>query len=307
MRRISAILVLYALASGCAAPLVVDEEGALAIIPARDGESGHIIVTTYVDGHGPYDFLLDTGASISVLFEHTWRDIPVLPSSDETIHVLSMTGVGSFPVASVKHISVGSEVWEGARVALLPDDTLVARRFDGILGIDFLGRYAVWHSPADRSVRLYPRELVAERSYVGWDAIPLYDMRIRGGEVSVLAFDIYIDFERIPTIFDLGATVNLMNRRAARMLGVPVRRPREIPDVWGVTGKTPVMTELHVTWLKVENTLWRRKQFLIGDFPVFEAFEYSTRPLAIAGSSFFKGRDFIIDFAGQRLLVTSRR
>jgi len=39
---------------------------------------------------------------------------------------------------------------------------------------------------------------------------------------------------------------------------------------------------------------------------VFEALGLSRRPAAIAGSDLFGSRDFIIDFARQRLLVKSR-
>jgi hypothetical protein len=293
--------------SACVETLIIDDDGALAIIPARAGVEGHIIVEAYVDGQGPYDFALDTGASISVIFERPGREIAARSMGDKTVHVLSMTGVGNFPVTTVGQITVGSETWQDARVALLPETAPLASRVDGILGIDFLSRYAVWHSHQDNSVRLYPKELVAERSYLGWESIPLYDMRIPAGEVTVLAFDVYIDAHRIPTVFDLGASVNLMNLRAARELRIAIRHQRDLPDVWGVSGTTPVLTELHVTWLQVSRMTWRGRRFLIGDFRVFEALEYNSRPLAIAGMGFFDDHDLIIDFEKKRLLVKRTR
>ena len=49
---------------GCAS--VLDLDNALAIAPYRIEDNGRIVVEARVDGHGPYDFVLDTGASISV-------------------------------------------------------------------------------------------------------------------------------------------------------------------------------------------------------------------------------------------------
>ena len=44
---------------------------------------------------------------------------------------------------------------------------------DGILGVDFLRRYAVGFSTRDRVIRLYPPDLVARRNYRGWTSVPL--------------------------------------------------------------------------------------------------------------------------------------
>lgn len=295
------------LLAGCAAELVVPEDGALAVIPHEVASSGHVVVETRVNGRGPFRFALDTGASISVLFDHGRAAAGVSAIPGEHVRVLGMTGTGLFPVADVAEILVGSESWVNARVALLPDSTPVASQIDGILGLDFLSRYAVWYSQRERAVRLYPREIVAERSYLGWNSIPLYEMPVGDGEVSALVFYIRIEAIPIPTVFDLGATVNLMNRRAARRLDVPIRRPRDIPNVWGVTGKTTVLTELIVWRMRIADMYWRNRRFMIDDFPIFEALGIDNRPAAVAGTSLFRSRDFIIDFDRMRLLVRARK
>ena len=293
--------------SGCAGELVLDQDGALAVIPHEIAASGHVIVEARLNDKGPFRFALDTGASISVVFEGARSEAGIEAAPGETVHVLGISGSGLFPIAQIGQVTVGRETWEDARVAVLPDSVSMSAHVDGILGVDFLSRYAIWYSQRERVVRLYPRDLVAERSYLGWNHIPLFKMRVGSGDVTTYAFDVFIDGQRVPALFDLGASVNLMNRRAARVLDVPVRRPRYIPDVWGVTGKTEVLVELVVWRLQIEQMHWSRRSFLIGDFPVFEALDVSDKPVAIAGSGFFKDRDFIIDFSRMRLLVRSRR
>jgi predicted aspartyl protease len=286
---------------------VLDKDGALALIPHQISDSGHIVVSTMVNGEGPFDFALDTGASISVVFERGIREGLLVPTTDERVRVQGMTGSGSYPVVSEAQIQVGDETWAAARLALLPGTSPVASRIDGILGVDFMSRYAVAYSQEDQVIRLYPRELVRERSYHGWNSVSLFELRIADGNVKAFAFEMTIGGERIPTMFDLGANTNLMNRRAALSFGIRPRRSRSDAKVDGAFGATIVATELFVWQPWVGDTRWQRSSFLVADFPIFEALNLDKKPAAIAGTSLLEGRDFIIDFAGRRLLVTSRK
>ena len=307
MARILAWLAATLLISGCASELVLDKDGAVALIPHRVSSSGHIVVQTTLNGNGPFDFALDTGASISVVFEDTLREAALEPVPGDQVRVQGMTGSGSYPVTSVARLQVGTEVWGPARLALLPGTSPITRHVDGILGVDFMSRYAVAYSQQDRVIRLYPRELVRERSYAGWHSIPLFELRIADGNVTAYAFEMFIGGVRIPTIFDLGANSNLMNGRAARSFGIRPRRSRSGTGVDGAFGATIVATELFVWQPTIGSTRWQRSSFLVADFPIFEALNLHKMPAAIAGTSLLEDRDFIIDFAGKRLLVSSRR
>jgi predicted aspartyl protease len=306
MTRLVFLVVVCLVATGCASELVLDTDEAVAVIPRQISSTGHIVVKTRLNGRGPFRFVIDTGASISVVYEAASAEAGIEPVPGIQVHVFGMTGSGLFPLARVTELSVGSESWSNARVALLPKTVPGDDRVDGILGVDFLSRYAVLYSQQERVLRLYPRELIADQSYRGWDRIGLRELRVGDGNVAVFVFDMYIDAEHIPTVFDLGATVNAMNRRAARALDILVRRPRRLPEVQGVSGRTEVLAELRVWRLQIENSFWRNRIFLVGEFPVFETLGLDRRPAAIAGADLFGRRDFIIDFARQRLLVKSK-
>jgi len=306
MARTFVLLLALLFGAGCASELVLDRDGALAVVPLKTSYSGHITVEAMLDGHGPFEFALDTGASISVVFEKARAKAQIEPLQGVRVRVLGMTGSGHFPVADVAQISVGRETWNGARVALLPDDMPAATQIDGILGVDFLSQYAALYSQQERVIRLYPKELIQERSYQGWSSIPLFDMKVGEGDVTMLAFDMFIDGAQIPTMFDLGASVNLMNRKAARLLNIRPRKPRGNADVRGAFGEAVAAAELVAWRLKVGNELWHRKTFMIGDFPVFYALDLDDKPAALAGTGLFGQREFIIDFVRKRLLVRGR-
>ena len=57
------------LISGCAGELVLEKDGALAVIPREGRTSTHLLVDATVNGEGPFRFALDTAASISVVVE----------------------------------------------------------------------------------------------------------------------------------------------------------------------------------------------------------------------------------------------
>ena len=293
-------------ATGCATELVLDTDGALAVIPRQTGASGHIVVETKLNGQGPFRFLIDTGASISVVYEHARAEIGIEPLPNIKARVFGMSGSGLSPLARVAEISVGNELWQDARVALLPNTSPHAGRVDGILGVDFLSRYAVLYSNQDQVLLLYPRELVAERSYLGWDSVALRDLQVGDGNIAVLVLDMYIEGKHIPAVFDLGATSSLMNRRAARALDIAVRAPQSARDVHGVSGSTEVLAELRVWRLRISKSTWRNRTFLVGEYPVFRTLGLDHRPAAIAGVDLFGKRDFVIDFTRRRLLVRSR-
>lgn len=301
------ILVLSCLAvTGCASDLVLDTEGALAVIPRQTSDIGHIVVETRLNGIGPFQFVIDTGASISVIYEHARARIGIEPIPNIKVQVFGIGGSGLFPLAEVAELRVGNEQWNDARVALLPDTSPIAARVDGILGVDFLSRYAVLYARREQVLLLYPRELVSDRSYQGWDGVTLRQLRVGEGNAAVFVLDMHIDAQQIPAVFDLGASASLMNRRGARALDVLVRRPSAVPEIHGISGSTEVLAELRVWRLRINNSIWRNRVFLVGEFPIFETLGLERSPAAIAGADLFGKRDFIVDFTRRRLLVKSK-
>ena len=306
MARVVSWLALALLISGCVAPLVLEKDGALEAIPRQGGYENLILVDTMVNGQGPFRFALDTAASISVLLDSTAEAANVVAHTDKRVRLQGMTGSGSFPAAEVGRIDVGGLSWDSPMLVLLPDSSPVAGRVDGILGIDFLSRYAVAYSADDRVIRFYPRELVQEQQgYRGWTTIPLYEIRVASSDASILGFAIMISGHRVSAIFDLGSDTSLMNHRAARELGVHTRRRQDV-GVSGAFGSTIVATKLIFWEISTGGQRWHRKNFLVADFPVFEALGLQTKPAAVAGTDLFGDRDFVIDFAGMRLLVRHR-
>ncbi len=203
----------------------------------------------------------------------------------------------------ISRLAVGREVWINPRVVSLPSDAVAGTNIDGILGINFLRRYAVGFSTRERIVRLYPPELVSRRNYKGWTAIPLKPQHfgMRGAAIYVL--DIKVNEQRIPAIFDLGAGVNVLNWAAATSLGLEPIASRDDNVLSGAIERTPIVAELRIEEVTTERVSWRNEQFMVAELEIFETLMNGDTPSALLGAELFIQRDFIIDFTRNRLLV----
>ena len=91
-----------------------------------------------------------------------------------------------------------------------------------------------------------------------------------------------------------------------RTIGARTRRPASA-SMTGATGPTIYATELIFWEVLAGNHIWRSRNFLVADFPVFEALSLDGRPAAIAGIDLFRDHDIVIDFAEERLLLRRSR
>ena len=306
MKTVPFWLVLALLIPGCASELVLEKDGALAVIPREDRTSKHLVVDTMVSGEGPFRFAIDTAASMSVLVESTAEAAGANMNTGTRVLLRGMTGSGIFPTATAEQIAVGGLTWKPELLVLLPDESPVGQRMDGLLGTDFLSQYIVAYSADERALRFYPKEVVQGQGSRGWFSVPLFEIHIAKSDATVLVFNMVIGAERVPTILDIGADASMMNHRAARTLGVRTRK-RTGGGVAGATGPTIYTTQLVFWEISLGGQRLHRRNFLVAEFPVFEALSLHNRPAAIAGIDLFDDHDFIIDFAGERLLIRRSR
>ena len=300
VQRCCVALLVLAL-SGCAT--VLDEDGALAIAPYKIQPDGQIVIETLVDGHGPLNFAIDTAASISVICDDVRTDLGlnVLPGPQITIQ--GMVSSGQFPLVDVASLAIGQETVVAPRVASLPRDTDAFRGIDGILGIDLLERYAIGFSTRSSVVRLYPPELVSERSYVGWRAIRLRPEYFGSSGAAVFVFDVEIRGRKVPALLDLGAGFNLISTTTARNLDFRPRRPPAAEEMSGAIESTRAAGRLRISKLSAGSVHWYNEEFTVLEVDLFDELKFGFSPRVILGSRMFTRRDFIIDFARNRLLV----
>ena len=286
---------------GCAS--VLDEDGALAIAPYDIEENGRIVVEARVNSQGPFAFALDTGASISVVFDELREKLVLEPVPGKEVMIHGVVASGEFPLLSISRLAIGREVWADPRIASLPGETAASTGVHGILGVDFLRRYAVGFSARDRVIRLYPPDLVARRTYRGWASVPLEPEYIGDSGAALYFFEIEIGGHRIPAVFDLGFGLNMINWAAARSLGLTPDDLRDDDLLSGVIESAPIVAQFRIGEVTTGRIRWQNEEFTIADLEIFTTLMHGATPCAILGARLFTQRDFIIDFTRSRLLV----
>ncbi len=287
--------------SGCAS--VLDLDHALAIAPYHIEGSGRIVVEARVNGQGPFDFALDTAATISAVFYELRDKLELEPIPGQAVIVHGAAASGQFSLLNIDRLEIGSEIWTDPRIVSLPGKNAAGASIDGLLGVDFLRRYAVGFTTADRVVRLYPPDLVARRSYRGWASVPLEVKPVRESGAALYFIDIEIDGWKTQAIFDLGAGLNIINWAGVRSLGVAPLEMRRNDQISGALEDLPITARLEAEEVTTSSVRWRNEMFLIADLEVFETLMLRDSPAVILGAGLFTQRDFVIDFVRNRLLV----
>jgi hypothetical protein len=295
------LLVMVFVLCGCASTF--DQDNALAIAPYLILEDGRIIVETHVNDQGPFRFALDTGSSISIVFDELRNELELKLIPEQRVMIHGVVASGRFPLVGVSRLQVGQATWANPRFASLPGETEAGSTIDGILGIDFLRQYAVGFSTEDRIVRLYDPDVVSNRSYRGWATVPLERATIGESGAALYFFDVEIHGQKITALFDLGAGLNMINWPGARTLNLAPAHRSSDHLVSGVLESAPVMAQTNAKELKTANIRWRNEVLLIADFEIFATLQQSDSPFVILGAALFNQRDFVIDFVRNRLLV----
>lgn len=145
MRRFATLLVALLLAlAGCSSPGVVKPgrtklNARLVIVPAQLA-GNHLLVELKWDKHGPWTFIVDTGASTSLVSpefarryasETTARNLPSVHVRSATGQSVLLTGV------QIKHLIMGEARFDNVQALVYDTATLSAhfgRRIDGVLG-----------------------------------------------------------------------------------------------------------------------------------------------------------------------------
>lgn len=299
-----AIIGLLTTLSACATstkPLVLGE--ALAVTPYRTESNGRIVISAHINEQGPYRFLLDTGASISSTFDHLRSKLDLPARDEQSIVIHGLIASGTFPLIEVSGIRIGEQNWDNPRIVSLPGKTDSSDNIDGILGLDFLQRYAVGFAAGEQVIRLYDPTVVSDENYRGWASVPLNKLSVDTGLAALYFLDVQIGESDVTALFDLGSNQNLINWPGAYALPLTKVKRHARKVLSGALERSTSMARFEAPELKTSGIRWKREEFLVADLEIFQTLNMENTPFVILGSGLFNQRDFVIDFARSRLLV----
>ncbi len=266
-------------------------EMATEVLVLQDEIYNRMTVPVMINGQGPFDFLVDTGAEASVL-SHALADQLQLTDRD-TATLVGMASERQVETAMIDEISFGRGIHRDATAALVEGDNIGGAH--GILGLDTLQDRRVLLDFENRRMEVaHPDEPASNRGY---------DIVVRArrvaGQLIIARAD--IDGVRTAVIVDTGAQGSIGNTALQRRL----RSNRnvfetEMTDINGVqaTGMVRVARTLQMEQASINNFL-----IAFNDSPTFAAMGLQDEPALILGMSELRlFRRVAIDFASRRVL-----
>ena len=285
----------------------------IASIPYRLDYNGWYTVDVTINGQGPYQFIVDTGATLTAVYENTASTQTFSAANVSEKRVLGIVGAQDLPAANLGDIEAGGIHLRDHVGVIIPDWDSPGPKPHGILGLDFLSRYIVLFDAERQRIEFFdnnnpPAEEMAEmtRTALRYSTFN----RDYGGLYTIT---LSVANRKIPCIVDLGADGTLLNYRAMRRLmgGIYVDPRRETGTTTGskirdVFGDEAAAMTISAGPIKINGARWGRRTLTIYNVGIFEALGVRRKAYGLLGADLVQDRNFIFDFANERFYITHR-
>ncbi len=282
----------------------------VAEIPYRYAYNGWITVSVSVNDQGPYDFIVDTAATLSVVFENlnTQQNFPFVDG--EPRRILGLIEANDLPPRFIGSIEVSGLAMEEVVSVVIPDWSTPRETPQGVLGLDFLGKYAVYIDPATQTIKLYDGGAPALVDGRGWTETRLDPIIFADGTSPLYVVNARIRRQRYPFILDLGASGTVINYPALRAMlktrRVTVRtsaRPTRLPQVQDLFGNEARSRLVRIQSMRIGRTVWRNQIVNVFNSKVFDELGVGEEPYGLLGADVVRDRRIVIDFSANRLHI----
>jgi len=250
-----------------------------------------LTVPVTIGGHGPFNFMVDTGAQATVLSNQLADQLGIVERRPATL--VGMASRRPVEVVSVDEFSLGSRSFT-IRVAPLVERANIGGA-DGILGLDSLQRQRVLLDFENNTM------LVADADTLGGNGGYEITVRARRKLGQLIISEAKIDGVRTAIVIDTGASASVGNPELLRKL----RRQRDggtalMTDINGVDLESDVRLarEVRIGRLQISNVA-----IAFADAPPFHALGLADEPALILGMHELRMFDRVaIDFDTRKVL-----
>lgn len=210
----------------------------------REGYNRMTVPVT-IDTHGPYDFMIDTGAEATVLSRDLADRLGLLDRSPATL--VAMASRKPIETAFIPNLALGSRSFN-IRTAPLVDRANIGTA-DGVLGLDSLQNQRVLLDFQKQRIAVADAaDLGGNR---GYDIV--VKARRRLGQLIITSAR--FDGVRVAVIVDTGAEASIGNAALMRKLRGANEGPAQITDINGVqvNGNVRMANEVHIGSVQFTN------------------------------------------------------
>lgn len=276
-------------------------------IANHQGRIGMIVTSVMIDGHGPFRFMLDTGATRTVLASATVAKLGLKLNPAEQIIVRGVSGRTTVPLVHVSSVVSGALELHDLSAPVLSGP--IFNGLDGILGMDGLAnmrltadfvrdQVVISNSPAPTSTTAHPKAAAG--------ALLLTTLQGQFVSQRLLLVHGRIDGVETAAVIDTGATRSLGNPALLALLthGHPGAQPSAKNGVIDATATTEPGSLQRIASMRLGSTNITNLRVIFGNYPVFKSWGLQDTPAMLLGMDVLGSvADFSIDYGRAQLQV----
>ncbi|EGF89272.1 peptidase A2A [Asticcacaulis biprosthecium C19] len=261
-----------------AAPLTDDSE--IAELAARNNYDRLTIPVT-VNGKGPYQFIVDTGAESSVLSDRVVADLGLSGGVDVIVEGLARR----IPAKAVEVAELGFGAFRRKNL-LLPVLPRTMLGCDGYLGLDAIERTRVTFDFAHKQVR------IEQARNMTWEMtrIDVARIKMEGRAGYLRTGECLVDGVMATAFIDTGAEVSMGNPPLLAALQRKGRVPNTLGQIIlaGITGGEIEGQVVPVHAIQMEDLKFTDGVLAIVDVPNFTIWQVDNKPAFLMGMNFLR-------------------
>jgi predicted aspartyl protease len=277
--------------------------------------AGRVTVPVRINGQGPFDFVVDSGANRTVLSTELAAQL-ALPAMDPA-QIHGIAGVEPAPTALVSELRIGVVLSRKLRAPILPRARLGA---DGLLGVDVLRDRRVRIDFLKHELKIEPSEggLAADLNPLdmrrnGTGAQPqvaareiVVPARFRFGQLIIVAAD--VAGRPVTAFLDSGSQSTVGNLALRRLVLGTARDPKArlfVTPLYSATGQTAQGEVAELPPLRIGGLTLRSVLTAFADLHVFDLWRLQDRPTILIGVDVMKAFEAVtLDFGRREVVFT---
>jgi predicted aspartyl protease len=246
------------------------------VAATRRDRVGRVMAPVFINDVGPFAFLVDTGASSSVVGPRVAARLKLAPTTGRTKLLRGITGSERVPTLSIGSLTAGQIQLSGRELPMV--EPRVFADADGIFGVDAFSRGCLFVNFAEKRVSILDTR--CPRVSEQWEVMRV-EMRF-GGLAVVPA---RIGKVKVHAIIDTGAERSLGNR--ALLMATGLEKQLKDPDtatvVSAATSQLVPGNILKTPSFRMGSVAISNMRIVFGDFEVFQMWEVNDEPAIVLG------------------------
>jgi len=303
-----------ALLTACATPpetpigleQAIDKNIAISV-PMRVTEKGLIVLEgVKVDGRA-LDFILDTGATQSAIFEMSLKRLDLKLTSYSETMVHGMMQSKQHRVVNLPKLEIGPIQFLEKPMVVLDDRDLSAGssdKYDGLIGMDIMSNYQLYIAPNSGELRFIPNNAQVFAPH-NWEQVSLIKNPFIENNRDLHFIELRLHGRKTPAMIDTGSEFSAMNWKAARFVEAKgIRKKlRQTWELQGAVGTFEPAAKVTMELIRSGQKFWDNKDFVIIDFKSLDILGVVDQPFVVIGMNLFREETIFIDFEQNLLAI----